>query len=224
MLHLDTITLRRRHVFVIEHVTRRMNILGPSPPNQRLAHPTGPQSLHGPRRRRSALPIPHPGPRRQVHRHLRRGVYRHRRQNHLNAGPGTAGQRNCRTLHRQPPPRTPRPHPDHQRAARRNRASSIRASLQRSPAAPHSRPGRSLTTPSRAHHNRDPQRPTKRPARRADPRVSAGRMSFAELLALPRVERPRGERRRTGRQHEARRVRGQREPVRAGSRVTVYVW
>ena len=39
------------------------------------------------------------------------------------------------------------------------------AQLQQPPAAPHSRPGHSPTTHSRAHHNRDPQRPTTRPTR-----------------------------------------------------------
>ena len=49
------------------------------PPDRRLAHPTGPQPRHGPRRRRPPLPVPHPGPRRQIQRRIRRGVHRHRR-------------------------------------------------------------------------------------------------------------------------------------------------
>ena len=44
------------------------------------------------------------------------------------------------------PPRTPRPHPDHQPAARRSRAARVRAPLQQPPATPHPRPGRSPTT------------------------------------------------------------------------------
>ena len=54
---------------------------------------------------------------------------------------------------------------------------------QRSPAAS-TRSARPLPyDPFPTAHNRDPQRPTTRPARRADPRVSAGRMRCAEFLA-----------------------------------------
>ena len=45
----------------------------------------------------------------------------------------TAGQRDRRTLRRLDPPGSPRPHPDHQPAARRSRASAVRAPLQRPP-------------------------------------------------------------------------------------------
>ena len=47
-----------------------------------------------------AVPVPDPGPRRQVHRRLRRGLHRHRHPHHQDAGPGTAGQRDRRTLRR----------------------------------------------------------------------------------------------------------------------------
>ena len=49
---------------------------GHRPSHRRLADPTGPQPAHGPRRRRPPLPVPHPGPRRQVHRRLRRRLHR----------------------------------------------------------------------------------------------------------------------------------------------------
>ena len=70
----------------------------------------------------AALPVPHPRPRRQVHRHLRRRLRRDRHQDHQDAGAGTAGQRDRRTLRRHDPARTPRPHPDHQPAPCRSRA------------------------------------------------------------------------------------------------------
>ena len=98
-------------------------------------------------------------------------------------GARTAGQRDRRALRRHDPPRTPRPPPDHQPTTRRSRAARVRAPLQRSPAAPRSRPGRSPTAPPPPHPNRDPQGPTTRPARRTDPRVSARRIGCAEFLA-----------------------------------------
>jgi hypothetical protein len=64
--------------------------------------------------------------------------------------------------------------------------------LQRSPAAPRSRPGRSPATSPPAHNNRDSRRPAARPARRTAPRVSAGRVrctSFGhpQVLWMPRT-------------------------------------
>ena len=99
------------------------------PPHRSLANPAGPQPLHGPRRRRSALPVSHPRPRHHVHRRLRRRLHRRRRPHHQDTGAGTAGQRDRRTLRRLYPPRAPRPDPDHQRAARRCRAATVRNAI-----------------------------------------------------------------------------------------------
>ena len=46
------------------------------PPGRRLDRPAGPQPAHGPRRPDRLLPLPHPGPRRQVHPRLRRDLRR----------------------------------------------------------------------------------------------------------------------------------------------------
>ena len=75
---------------------------------------SGPQPVHGPRRHRTAFPIPHPRPRHQVHHRIRCRLHRDRRQDHQDTGAGTTGQRDRRALRRLNPPRTPRPHPDHQ--------------------------------------------------------------------------------------------------------------
>ena len=95
--------------------------------------------------------------RRQVHRRVRRGVHRHRRPHHQDARPGAAGQRDRRTLRRQRPPRTPRPHPDHQPAACRGRADRVRRALQQPSATPHA-PHRELpgSTPQPTTTRRTP--------------------------------------------------------------------
>ena len=77
---------------------------------------------------------------------LRRRLHRRRHPHHQDTGPGTAGQRDRRTLRRQHSPRTPRPHPDHQPAACRYRARRVPAPLQQPPSTPDTRRGRSSTT------------------------------------------------------------------------------
>jgi tellurite resistance protein TerC len=78
-----------------------------------------------------------------------------------------------RTLRRRGPPRTPRPHPDPQSAARRCRAGRVRRALRQPSATPHARPGRSPTTTPPADDQPDERHPTTRSARRAAPRISA---------------------------------------------------
>ena len=101
-------------------------------------------------------------------------------------GQGTPGQRHRRTFRRQHPPRTPRPHPDHQPASRGDGASRVRAVLQQPSAAPRPWPSRSATTAPSPDNNRNQQRPPTRPTRRIDPRVSAGGMRCAEFRAPTR--------------------------------------
>jgi hypothetical protein len=92
------------------------------PSHRGLAHATGPQPVHGPRRRQLRPSVPHPRPRRQVHRGLRCHLHRHRRSNHQDAGPAATRERNRRALRRHRPPRAIRPDPDHQSTTRRSRA------------------------------------------------------------------------------------------------------
>ena len=59
-------------VRVLRHRARhppRAHPRGHRAPDRRMADPTSPQPDHGPRRRRPAVPVPHPRSRRQVHRH-----------------------------------------------------------------------------------------------------------------------------------------------------------
>ncbi len=92
--------------------------------------------------------------------------------------PGSCGTR----VRRRHPPRSPRPHPDLQPAARGCRASAVRAALPRPSSTLRAWPGRFPTTRF-PRHNRDPRCPTMRPAGRPDARVSAGRIKCAEFLA-----------------------------------------
>jgi len=89
------------------------------PPDRRVAGPTGPQSDDGPRGRRPIDPLPHPRPRQQVQRRLRRCLHRSRRRDPDDSGPGASCERHRRAVRGQHPTRAAGPDPDPQPGSRR---------------------------------------------------------------------------------------------------------
>ena len=68
------------------------------PPGRLLDRPAGPQPAHGPRRPDRLVPLPHPGPRRQVHQRLRRDLRCRGRDDSKDPAADTTGELLCRAV------------------------------------------------------------------------------------------------------------------------------
>ena len=86
--------------------------------------------------RADRLPLSDPGPGQQVHRRVRRRLHRRRHHGSSRRRPGTAGERDRRTVDRQRCAASARPDPDHRPTTPRTRPHRIRRPLQHPPATP----------------------------------------------------------------------------------------
>jgi hypothetical protein len=120
------------------------------PPGRLLNRPAGPQPAHRPRRPDRLLPLPHPGPRRQVHPRVRRDLHRRGRDDSQDSATDATGQLLRRAVGTHRTSRVHRPDADLRRTAPADSARTVRRPLQRPP--PASVPPATTARPRHAGH------------------------------------------------------------------------
>src|ERR1017187_1148658 len=148
-------------------------------PPRRVDDTGSPQRPDGPRAARGFSQVPDQGPRRPVHRRLRRRVHGGRDQDSRQPAAGTQSERHLRASHRHPAPRGPRPAADRQRAPPAPGADRVPGALQHRPAAPCPRPARTRSGrhPATGNQPRRAPDPPKTSPRRTHTRIPDRRLT-----------------------------------------------
>src|SRR5712691_9864401 len=139
----------------------------------------GPQPPHGPWQASAPGQVHDPRPRIRLHRRPRRRRHLDRVLQH----PGTAHERDHRTLDRRMPPRTPGPHPHLEPGPPAADPAPVPDPPQSAPAAPLPARRRTAETTTRAGRPRPVPRPKTGSRRWHDQRISPGRMTWTRLSA-----------------------------------------
>ena len=105
-------------------------------PGRRVDRPAGPQPDHGPQRQDRLLPLPDPGPWRQVHQHFRRDLRQRECDDGQEPAAGSAGELLCREMGTHGTSGVHRPNAHLQRTPPAVRPGPVRRPLQRAPPAP----------------------------------------------------------------------------------------
>ena len=137
-LTVETVWLTRIYVlFFVSLERRRVEfVASTSNPDGRWVAQQARNLLMHLAERRAVLPVSASRPRQQVQSRLRRSLPQRGHEDHPHADPSSKRERLCRALGRHPPPRVPRPDPDHQPPPPRARAPPLHHPLQPTQAAP----------------------------------------------------------------------------------------